>query len=414
MFRLLFLIFVATLPFQMAVSPVSGIDAHISRFFSIVIGITWFVSSVRNGAIVLPRAMALFSVLIFFVAAPLSLFYAENPFWGARKLAFLLSFLPIFFVAFSFFQEKGSRERFARAFVFGASLAACIALLEAILPLVIGLQTVLVLWRGVFLPFFLGTTFSDVVSEYSSLLVNIGGATILRGSAFFPDPHIASFFFGMSVPFAIALFIRASGRQKIWYGLAVMLLFLADMATFSRGGIVALLFTGIVFVPMVLPTAVRRFGGWVIVGGAVIAVCMVVPNPLSSRLLSIASDTDTSNTGRVAIWYEAADIIVRHPILGVGLGNYSLAVKPSAAYREPRYAHNLFLDMAAEIGLPVASFLIFTLFLLMVRRIRPSESLFTRAAGASLSISLFHSLFETPVYSVHILPIFLSILAFLL
>ena len=265
----------------------------------------------------------------------------------------------------------------------------------------------------VFLPFFLGATFSDVVLEYPSLLVNIGGQTMLRGSAFFPDPHIAAFFFGMSVPFALALSVSASGRKRIWFGITTILLVLADISTFSRGGLVALLLTGMVFLLVMMPHIVRRFGGAVITGVVALAVVLVLPNPFSARLLSIASDTDASNIGRIAIWREAVAIIEEHPLLGVGLGNYSLAVKPSATYREPRYAHNLFLDTAAEIGLPVALFLTIALMFVVVRSFRASD-VFIRAGGASLSIFLFHSFFETPVYSVHILPLLFSLVAMLL
>lgn len=413
MYRLLFLLFVATLPFQMALSPFPGVDAHSSRFFSLAIGILWLISSLRTGALVLPKPMALFSLSALFVAVIFSLVFAENPVWGLRKLAFLLSFLPILFVAYSFFQGGDSRARFAKVLVFGASLSALIALFESMLPFAIGLQPVLYLWREIFLPFFLGATFSGVVSEYSSLLVNIGGETILRGSAFFPDPHIASFFFGMSVPFAIALNIHSSGKQRWLFGISALLLLLADMATFSRGGFVAILLVGMGFLPTVFPMLVRRFGGVFLAGCALSFLAIVLPNPLSSRLLSIASDTDTSNIGRIAIWQEAMVIISEHPIHGVGLGNYSLAVKPSADYREPRYAHNLFLDISAEIGTPIAVFLCIAILLLIVRGFS-SLDIFMRSAGASLSIFFLHSLFETPIYSVHILPLFLSLIAMLL
>lgn len=413
MLRWFFLFFIATLPFQMAISPIPGVDAHVSRFLSIAIGITWFIVSVRKGTLVIPKPASLFSLILFFVIAVISLVFAANPWWGFRKIAFLLSFLPIFFVAFALFQERRFREAFSKVLVVGASVAAVIALTEAISPFVVGLQSVLNVWRMVFLPFFLGATFSDVVLEYPSLLVNIGGQTILRGSAFFPDPHIAAFFFGMSVPFALALSVSTSGSKRMWFGIAALLLVLADIATFSRGGLVALLLTGTGFLLVMMPHIVRRFGGAVIIGMSVFAIVLVFPNPFSARLFSIASDTDASNSGRIAIWREAVAIIKDHPLLGVGLGNYSLAIKPSATYREPRYAHNLFLDTAAEIGLPVALFLTIALMLLVARSFRAPD-VFIRAGGVSLSIFLLHSFFETPVYSVHILPLFFSLVAMLL
>ena len=108
---------------------------------------------------------------------------------------------------------------------------------------------------------------------------------------------------------------------------------------------------------------------------------------------------------------QAASVITAHP-LGVGIGMYSLSIKPDANYREPIYAHNLYLDIAAELGIPAA--LVFIAFLFLVFKnfwqAAPKNQFFV-AGVASLAIFSIHSLVENPLYSVHVLPLLLILTA---
>jgi len=99
--------------------------------------------------------------------------------------------------------------------------------------------------------------------------------------------------------------------------------------------------------------------------------------------------------------------------MGVGIGNYPLEIKATADYREPIYAHNTYLDIAAETGLVSLLFWLLVLgtalatFLKKARR----SPLFLFCA---LSIIIFsaHSLVETAIYSPVVLTLFLIILSF--
>jgi O-antigen ligase len=116
------------------------------------------------------------------------------------------------------------------------------------------------------------------------------------------------------------------------------------------------------------------------------------------------------------MWSAATHLIQEHPLLGVGLGNYSTAIKPTASYRDPIYAHNLFLDIAAETGILNALVFLILLFVSwwhltrQTQTPRPTKNLLW---WASLSLIIFgtHALVETPLYSVHILPLLIALLA---
>jgi O-antigen ligase len=118
-----------------------------------------------------------------------------------------------------------------------------------------------------------------------------------------------------------------------------------------------------------------------------------------------------SNSARILNWQQALAIIKNHP-LGVGIGMYSLAIDPNADYREPIYAHNLYLDIAAELGIAAAIVFVLILFLAgknfwQAAKIQP----FFAAGVASVTIFSVHSLVEDPLYSVHILPLILIMIA---
>lgn len=91
---------------------------------------------------------------------------------------------------------------------------------------------------------------------------------------------------------------------------------------------------------------------------------------------------------------------------------YSLAVDPNADYREPIYAHNLYFDIAAELGIPAV--VIFVSLLFMVFKnfwIAAKKQPFLIAGVYSITAFSIHSLVESPLYSVHILPLFFIIIA---
>lgn len=411
---LLLLFFFATLPFQFALSPAPGIDLHVSRLFAIGLFGFWLIQSLLQRKLSLPASVETILFVSFLCLSSFSLFFAENTSWGFRKFVFLLSFAPLFFVAFSMFQEKRVRERFAKWFIVGSVLSAVIGIFQFFLPFAIGLDPALLLWQKSILPIFSGITFSGTVSEFSSMVAHVGGVNVLRASSLFPDPHVASFFWGMTLPFTIAFAVHSANRARVFFFAASVVILVADLLTFSRGGYLALLVTLIISLILFFPLIVKKYAPALLCLLFILLAFIVIPNPIVSRLLSSFDLTDHSTSGRLQIWREAADIIAKHPLVGVGLGNYSSEVKPSADYREPRYAHNILLDIAAETG-TINGIVFFLILAFSIKRAfkSPSEPL-KFAAGFSLLIFSVHSLFETPLYSVHILPLFLALIAFIL
>ena len=415
MLEKILLLFIFFLPFQFALHPAEGIDLALARVFVLVLFFLWVMRSLFNKRLILPRPLILFFFTAFPLWASFSFLWAENMLWALRKIAFLLSFFPLFLVFFAALQKPLFRKKIFQGLVITASAAAFLALVQFFSQFIFGVSRVFAFWVSDVLPFFLGPALGEAVANYPSLLVNISGVTVMRASLFFPDPHMFAFFLGMSFPLALAFALEKDSQKRAAWMACAGLIFVADLLTFSRGGYVGLIFGLMAFL---IPLAWQSFW-WRrhrIATGVLIFIVLasILASPIGARLFSSFSQDDNSNVERLRLWQEASVFISERPWLGTGLGNYPLLVKPSALYREPIYAHNLFLDIALETGL-IGLFLFVSFFFLGIsaawKKWREGRDIFSLALFSALILFSAHAFFETPLFSVHVLPIFLLLMA---
>ena len=70
------------------------------------------------------------------------------------------------------------------------------------------------------------------------------------------------------------------------------------------------------------------------------------------RVTSLIDISETSNARRVEIWKASIQSIIQRPLLGVGIGNFPLVVGEDLAQAKAgSSAHNLYLHIAAEMGI---------------------------------------------------------------
>jgi len=73
---------------------------------------------------------------------------------------------------------------------------------------------------------------------------------------------------------------------------------------------------------------------------------------LLKRTWSISDMDETSNKGRMEIWRDSAISIMKHPITGIGMGNFPLALSEKiSTSKMGASAHNIYLDVAVETGI---------------------------------------------------------------
>ena len=161
--------------------------------------------------------------------------------------------------------------------------------------------------------------------------------------------------------FAIASVHRDPFKRKLWAvsgGVLVLALFL----TSSRGGFLGLLVAGLVY-------AYRRKG----LRGALILLTVLMlaalPTGLGGRMVatflqgeSEVAGLEQSNRAHTALFWAGLRMAADAPITGVGPENFkALSLQYAPELAKSYIAHNTYLELAAETGLPVL-----LLFLLLV------------------------------------------------
>ncbi len=406
------LLFIAFyLPFQLALNPAPGIDLASIRVLIIMVFLLWVARSLKHRNLFIP-AIPLTGLLVVFLFFHLgSLLVAQNQEWAMRKILFLFSIVPLYFAASALLRSRDRALQVINALVISGTVAALVGIIQFLGQFVMGTDAVYAFWAEYVVVPFLGKSFSQAVLANPSWLVNVGGDTFLRATATFPDPHMFSFYLGLLIPFSAALFFRTKSKKRWWWLFSCGALIIADLLTFSRGGYVGLAAAAIVSLGMAKEAFYTNH--W----AKVAAVCgmlalIIVFTPVSKRFHSIVDVKEGSNRGRIETWEKAWEVLMRHPVRGVGIGNYPIEVKPAASYRDPIYAHNSYLDIAVETGMASALVWVIALGVAGYRLYKKAgyDKIFLAGAFSIIIFSL-HSLVETATYSSHVLPLLMLIMS---
>jgi|HubBroStandDraft_1064217.scaffolds.fasta_scaffold10453_2 O-antigen ligase len=162
--------------------------------------------------------------------------------------------------------------------------------------------------------------------------------------------------------------------------LVAVLLFVAIVFSLSRMGLVSALFS--LAVLAALASVGRRFGR---VNWKLLAACLAIgaaitvwigAGPVVDHFARLSHDeplaAETSE-GRVAEWKSVAKLIRLHPWTGVGLGCFEFAftrVQSTQLTLIADHAHNDYLELAAELGIPAAGVFFSLVFFVVVRAAR--------------------------------------------
>jgi probable O-glycosylation ligase (exosortase A-associated) len=169
----------------------------------------------------------------------------------------------------------------------------------------------------------------------------------------------------------LAFFLGLSAR--VWWHKGLAFLAAALMAhavffSFSRGGMLALLLTGVMAVPLIRLDA-KRIATLTI---AVLLGLRMAGPEVQDRFMTIfapAEQADESATSRLELWEDCLDAIGKRPIFGLGPSHWRL-VAAEYGWAPGKEAHSLWLQIGAELGLPGLGFLL-GYYLITVLRLWP-------------------------------------------
>lgn len=168
---------------------------------------------------------------------------------------------------------------------------------------------------------------------------------------------------------AIALVIAS----RKWYERAAaaaagLLILHTAMLTFSRGGMVGLLAVGVTAFVM-MPKRPKYMAALLV--AAIIAIRLTGPELLArySSAFADESERDGSAQSRVDLWRDTLQVVADNPLLGVGPSNWR-PIASQYGWTEGKSAHSVWMETAAELGIPGATLLLL-FFLVPAARLWP-------------------------------------------
>jgi len=219
----------------------------------------------------------------------------------------------------------------------------------------------------ILLPFLAGITLIDTAQKLKALtwalVLSQGYLALEFNSSYYQGFNLVHElgFFGDNNTVAIAMvtgtglaFFLAIGADRWWQKALALLASLLTMHvvffSFSRGGMLALGVLGLTAF-LILPKRPTHF----LVFTAAVLLALRLAGPEVRERFSTAfvseGERDFSAQSRVELWGACWDLMLRHPLLGVGPDHFPLVVH-EYGWNAGKEAHSLWLQTGAELGFP--------------------------------------------------------------
>jgi len=273
---------------------------------------------------------------------------------------------------------------------------------------------------------FYGSAWSSIVYQANTWFAYLGGGGLrLRIFSTFPDSHSFPLYLLMaSISFFSLVMARAiAGKEKtraikflLFACIGIPTVFLTIISTGTRGIWVSVVFPLLLTLGLFFyrPIPHKRLMAFALASLLIFLLLLPLTSLIYSfpqfnpsleekedeaflaRLRSSLSLTETSNNERIEIWMKTLVSFARAPLLGVGIGNFPIVLDQDISLAKAgSSAHNLYLNVAAEIGF--IGGILFALALALL--LQYSFTIFTKSKDAGLRLfGLFALLFLTWVF----------------
>jgi O-antigen ligase len=218
---------------------------------------------------------------------------------------------------------------------------------------------------------------------------------------------------------------KRSSLQRLLFWLSVAAVIFGGMVcSKSRMGIISvLLSSSVMFALVSLSRVDRRIG--LTLGSAFLVLSFglaawIGAGPIVERFEGMKQEYSSDDNTRLSIWRDSLHLIRRHPWAGTGLGTFPIAftaVQTGFLGQFVNHAHNDYLELASDLGIPAALGLIAAMIWILARAVetfRIAESSLDRflALGCTGSIAaiLLHSFTDFNLYIPANCLVFVSIL----
>lgn len=312
-------------------------------------------------------------VFAFFLVAVLSLANAESANYGIRKILFLANAMMISFVVVN---SGITAKKIQLSGSVSVLMSLAIGYTQIITVFFAPLYLFWQWWANHVIPVFYGKNLAELLS-YSNTWLSYYEKSLptLRIFSVFPDSHSFALFSLIGLIPLTYLWTQDGAFKKTYAFIGIFSL-LSVILSGSRGFWASAILIAVILILILVVIKIKKYRQYIPLRSYfMILLIFFMLFPAGSLILSgsrIGNMTDggeyesltlkraksilnfkeTSNKGRLEIWNATLNSFVKYPFLGVGVGNYPTVIgEPLESGRRGASAHNLYFDIAAEMGI---------------------------------------------------------------
>ncbi len=402
------LLFIASIPLYIALPITATFDSlNTWRILSIIILAKWLVrreviselwsglrAFIKKPLQFMREHRVLTTTSLLLLIAIISLIPAVDRGAGIKRIIYFINLSFIGIVAYDLIRRNQAlTRRVIQALAIPTILVTIVGFVQLISTYFIDIYSFMRIWgEGIELKLF-GSQWSYIaVWKGNTWFAYFGQQLSLRMFSLFPDSHSFPIFLLIGLCALVALVFRR-GKQ-VGYRFCIVLVLLAMILTGTRGiwagSVGVLLCSALLFWYMRRTEVAERYRATFVKINSLIIVfflLFVVAYPilasqqfrapkdnndlLAHRLRSILDFGETSNGQRLVIWKASIVSIIHHPLLGVGIYNFPVVLSQKIILSKAgSSAHNIYLHIAAEMGLPALAIALYFIYLLLATAYR--------------------------------------------
>ena len=305
-------------------------------------------------------------VIPFLVISVLSLFVATDLVVGIKKILFLINIVLLYIVIRNVIaRNKEMAPKIIKAGAAAGVISLIIGYSQLISVFLTPLYNFWQWWAKNVISVFYGINLSKLLAVSNTWFSYYSDSPpTLRIFSVFPDSHSSALFVIISLIFLTIMI--ANRKSKFLLAIVIVLSFLFLVFSGSRGVWVSAALPFLIAIFLFFKNKeknLKPFIGMLII--------FILAFPVSSLLMSQSyqgGDNDASLAfkraksvidleelsvkSRMGIWKTSFQSVLKNPVLGVGIGNYPVVLDEDiSAVKKGASAHNLYLDVASEMGL---------------------------------------------------------------
>ena len=292
-------------------------------------GIGLHIWACRRSSAVWPRMPGMLPLAVFLAAVIVSAFFTESIYSTLKQLLFIFACLGGYVLAVTLGQDRKT----AAAVVWGVTLSVLFICLFGIRDYAISTGGGAKFWQAL-----------------------LGSGEHMRLFGTFINPGFFAGFLVISIPVSSGIYLAARRTSfAALAGLAFLLQMSAILLTGTKFAIASLAAALIIFLILAALTKSLtriRLRRLLLIAVVSIPLLIVFSSPLTSRVREAgAGGTQAHSTEfRKYVWRSTINMIKDHPLTGLGPGVYDTAYTRYAIAGPTKYAHQSYLQIAAESG----------------------------------------------------------------